>query len=169
MGEPKLTQHPISRRTAILTLVAAPAPLWAAPCRPVKVLFVCPAGTVKSPIAREMLRRSAAARSLPVGVRSRGLVPEDHVSPQLAGRLRADRIDAATEPALALTPDDLADADLVIAFDAAAEAPLLRKARGWRTPSWNADYDAAKADMEARLATLLEELARRAACDEGPG
>jgi len=156
---------PLSRRTFTLTLLAAPTQLAAGPCAPVKVLFVCPAGTVKSPIAREMLKRAAAARSLSVDVRARGLAPADHVSPELAARLKAERFDLRAEHAVALTPRDVAAADMVIAFDAAADSPLLKSARAWRTPSWNSDYEAAKADMNIRMIVLVEELmARRTGC-----
>jgi hypothetical protein len=54
-----------SRRTVLAGLLAAPAaPAAASPCRPVKVLFVCPMGTVKSAIAREQFRRMANRRGL---------------------------------------------------------------------------------------------------------
>jgi protein-tyrosine-phosphatase len=148
---------PLSRRKLVLALLLVPTPLTAAPCRP-KVLFVCPAGTVKSPIAREMLKQAAAARGVAVDVRSRGLTPEDHVSEALAARLRADGLNPAAEPALPLTREDVAVADVVVAFDAAAQSPLLPGARAWRTPSWNSDYTAAKADMAARVDALLTEL-----------
>lgn len=150
---------PFRRRLlAALPLLASPTLAHAA-CRPPVVLFVCPAGTVKSPIAREELRRRARAAGLAVDVRSRAVAPEDHVSPQLAQRLKADGIDTGREPPRAVTAADVTGADLVIAFDGAAEAPVLKGARAWRTPSWNADYDAAKADLDGRLGALVTELA----------
>jgi protein-tyrosine-phosphatase len=142
--------------TLPLMLAAAPA---AAACRPPVVLFVCPAGTVKSAIAREALKRRAAAKGLELDVHSRGIAPEDHVSPELARRLRADGIDPAAEPARTVTAADVARADVVVAFDAAAEAPVMKGSRAWVTPSWNADYDAAKADLDRRLDGLVAELA----------
>lgn len=149
---------PNRRLVLALPLILAAAPATAA-CRPQVVLFVCPAGTVKSAIAREALKQRAAATGLAVDVRSRGIAPEDHVSPRLAQRLRADGIDPAAEPALAVTPADVAGADVVVAFDAAAEAPVLKGSRAWVTPSWNADYDAARADLGRRLDGLVAELA----------
>jgi len=143
--------------TLPLMLAAAPA---AATCRRPIVLFVCPAGTVKSAIARETLKRRAAATGLALDVHSRGIAPEDHVSPDLAQRLRADGIDPAAEPVLAVTATDVARADVVVAFDGAAEAPVMKGARAWVTPSWNADYDTAKADLDRRLDGLVAELAR---------
>jgi protein-tyrosine-phosphatase len=151
--------RPDRRLLLILPLVFAAAPATAA-CRPQVVLFVCPAGTVKSAIAREALKRRAATAGLAIDVRSRGIAPEDHVSPALAQRLRADGINPAAEPALAVTAADVARADMVVAFDAAAEAPVMKGARAWATPSWNADYDTAKADLDRRLDGLVAELAR---------
>ncbi|WP_331083973.1 hypothetical protein [Phenylobacterium sp.] len=154
--------RPNRRLLLVLPLLAAPLASRAAPCRPPVVLFVCPAGTVKSAIARETLKRRASAEGLRLDVRSRGLTPEDHVSPTLATRLRADGIDPAAEPPRALAPADVAAADLVVAFDDAAAAPALKSARTWRTPSWNTDYDAAKADLAARMDGLFAELRARA-------
>ena len=66
-----------SRRTAILAgsafLVAATGPSRRAP----HVLFVCLHGTVKSPIARELMRARARERGIAVEVRSRGIEPEE--------------------------------------------------------------------------------------------
>ena len=160
-----LSHTSLSRRSITLALLAWPTTAFAAACPPAKVLFVCPAGTVKSAIAREVLRSRAQAAGLAVEVTSRGLSPEDHVSPTLAANLRADGLDPGREPALALAPADVARADIVIAFDDAASSPLLRSARSWRTPSWNADYGAARTDLSARMDTLVAELrARSEAC-----
>jgi protein-tyrosine-phosphatase len=152
-------------RRAILAgvgLALAGGPAKAA-CRPVRVLFVCPAGSVKSAIAREVLKRRAAQEGVSVVVASRGLRLEDHVTPALAANLRGDGIDPTAEPLRALTPADVAQADILVAFDEASEAPLLRSAQAWKTPSWNADYAAAKADLEARLTVLLKQIRARAA------
>lgn len=159
---------PISRRILILGAVAAPTlPFSAyADCGATKVLFVCPAGTVKSAIAREALRKAAHDSSIPLVVQSRGISPEDHVSPVLAARLKADGLNPAAEPALRFAAADALQSDIVIAFDEAASAPGLEQARAWTTPSWSGDYDRAKADLKTRLDLLLAELAqRRANCD----
>jgi protein-tyrosine-phosphatase len=150
------------RRSVVLALTAAPVTALAAPCPPTRVLFVCPAGTVKSPIAREFLKTKAGSLGLDLDVRSRGVAVEHHVSDALAARLKADHIDPAAQPARALAAMDVEEADIVVAFDAAADDPRLSRARAWRTPSWNDDYDAAKADMLTRIGALTEELARRA-------
>jgi protein-tyrosine-phosphatase len=153
---------PLARRSFIFGIGLALAAAGAkAGCPPVRVLFVCSAGSVKSAIARETFRRRAADQGVVVSVSSRGLHPEDHISPALAADLRRDGVDPRAEPLRALTPADIAQADLVIAFDEAAEAPLLHAARVWKTPSWNTDYAAAKADLDGRLALLLMEVRTR--------
>jgi len=140
---------------------ATPGIVFAKPCPPPTVLFVCPAGTVKSAIAREMFKRRAIERSASVQVLSRGVHPEDHVSPLLKSRLAQDGLDPGAESAQALTPDDARRADIVIAFDEAASAPGVEHARVWDIPSWNDHYDAAKAALEPRIEALLDELAKQ--------
>jgi len=149
-----------TRRTATLGLLLTPAFAHAqpAPCAPPNVLFVCPAGTVKSAIARETLKRRAAELGVPVRVSSRGVHVEDHVSPGLAANLKADGLDPAREPALPLAGTDLGAADIVIAFDEAAQVPELKGARSWDTPSWNSDYAGARAALAAHVDRLLAEL-----------
>lgn len=154
---------PLSRRLLLGAALFAGfgSAALAAPCLPPRVLLVCPAGTVKSAIAREVLRRRARSRGIAIIAVSRGVHPEDHVSPALAQRLRADGLDPTAEPVHAFAPTDLSGADVVIAFDEAAELPALRGARVWATPSWNTDYDAAKAALTPQVDALLGELAER--------
>lgn len=130
----------------------------AAPCPPPKVLFVCPAGTVKSAIARETLRRRARERRIAIQVSSEGLHPQDHVSPALAANLASDGIDPKSDPLRPLSVADVKAADVVIAFDEAAQAPELAGARVWTTPSWNDDYAQAKAALAPQVEALLDEL-----------
>jgi protein-tyrosine-phosphatase len=146
---------------AILFAAPAVAAHGANPCPAPRVLFVCPAGTVKSAIARETLKRRAAAAGLAVTVRSRGIHVEDHVSPALAANLKAGGIDPAAEPARALSPTDIAEADLVIAFDEASDAPGMSRARTWDIPSWNSDYAGASRALSRHIDALMAELAVR--------
>lgn len=141
-----------------VALVTRPAN---AVCPPTRVLFVCQAGSVKSAIARETLKQLAARNHLPVTVSSRGLSPEDHVSPTLVANLQVDGINPASEPIRALADADITRADIVIAFDEAANAPILSAARAWKTPSWNTDYAEARADLNQRLGLLMTELRER--------
>ena len=89
------------------------------PCvaAPAKVLFICQAGTVKSPVARELFRRRATERGVSVEVQSRGIAPEEHMTDRLLAAARADGINPRREPARALTPKDLRAADVVIYFN----------------------------------------------------
>jgi protein-tyrosine-phosphatase len=152
----------LSRRIVIAAAVALAAPdLAQAACAPPAVLFVCPYGTVKSAIARETLKQRAAQAGLAVTVRSRGVAVQDHVSPQLAAKLKADGLDPAREAARKLDVDDLTPGQIVIAFDEAAQDPRLAGARVWDIPSWNESYDAAKAALSAHMTALLAELEAR--------
>ena len=94
-------------------------------------------------------------------VQSRGVTPEDHISPGLAARLRADGIDPTAEPLRRLEPGDAVHADIVIAFDEAAQAPGLEQARAWDIPSWNSQYDGARAALAPKIEALLDEVAVR--------
>lgn len=152
----------VTRRTAVLGVLLLARPATAAqpkPCSPPRVLFVCPAGSVKSAIAREVLKGQAIRRGLVVDVQSRGVTPEDHVSPGLAARLRTDGINPAAEPLRRLEPGDVVRADIVVAFDEAAQAPGLGRAKVWDIPSWNGQYDAARAALAPRIDALLDDLA----------
>jgi len=158
----KPTLSPSRRSVALgVLLLAGRARAETPPCATPTVLFVCPAGTVKSAIARETLKRRAAQAGVAVRVVSRGVHPEDHVSPALKASLQADGIDPRAEPVKALVPEDVARADIVIAFDEAAQAPGLQTARTWEIPSWNSQYPEAKAALGARIDGLLAELRTR--------
>jgi arsenate reductase (thioredoxin) len=152
----------LSRRTAILSvaalLVAAKAPGKRAP----RVLFVCLHGTVKSPIARELLRGQAWVRGFAIKVQSRGIEPEEGASPEVAAALVRDGIAVKHDPLRALTPVDTAWADVVVFFDPLPFAPGSKDLRDWRdTPSVNQHYAEALALMRSRIAALLDELAQR--------
>jgi len=157
------SQFHLSRRSVglALALFAGSARAAVGPCPIPRVLFVCPAGTVKSAIAREMLKRGAADKGIAVQARSRGVHPEDHLTPELAARLAADGLDPRAEPAVRFSPRDTAAADIVIAFDEAAQAPGLEGARVWDIPSFTGDYARAMPALAGRIRALLDELAAR--------
>jgi protein-tyrosine-phosphatase len=136
------------------------------PCAVTRVLFVCPLGVVKSAIAREELRRITKARGLSVQVQSRGVEPpkdhpENDISPALATHLREENIDPFADPLRRLSPGDVRQADITIAFDEAAAAPGLEQARAWKSPSWNNQYLDAKAALSQNMQALADELAAR--------
>lgn len=149
----------LNRRLVLAGLVFGPQSAAAQPqSRPQRILFVCPAGTVKSAIAREILKSRAQELGLVIEVRSRGVVPEDHVSTGLAARLKADEIDVAAQPLTALSADDIAWADRVIGFDSALQAPGMAHAEAWEIPSWNEAYDQAKAALIPHIEVLINSL-----------
>lgn len=145
-----------------LAILAVPRPALAEKaCWTPRVLFVCPMGSVKSAIAREMLRREAKARGLTWEVHSRGVDPVVDISPGLAVHLRQAGIDPLADPLRKFSKADPKYADITIAFDEAAAAPGLEQARKWHSPSWNDDYANAKAVMDARIPVLADEIAKR--------
>ena len=149
----------ISRRVALALGALLFGRTAARASKPVTVLFVCQGGTVKSPIAREHFRRLAAAREVSVNAVSRGITPEDHMTPPLAVALRADRIDVTREPVLALTAADLAGADVIVVFNPLPASLGTWRVRDWSDmPSMNENYAAARAVLVPRLEALLNEL-----------
>jgi len=126
-----------------------------------RILLVCQFGTVKSPIARELLKRRAAERHVVVQVAARGITPQQHITPELIDRLAREGINPAAEPLTKLGPQDIAAADLVIAFDRLPTEYHPRALEDWSDlPSMLKDYDHARAMLDARIATLLDHLAR---------
>jgi protein-tyrosine-phosphatase len=129
-----------------------------------QILLVCQFGTVKSPIARELLKRRAAERHIPLRISARGITPQQHITPELLGRLAKDGINPAAEPLRKLGKKDIAAADLVIAFDRLPTEYRPRRLEDWSDlPSMLNDYDHARADLDARIDGLLSRLSRRQA------
>jgi hypothetical protein len=124
------------------------------------VLLVCQYGSVKSAIARELLRRRAAERGIQLAVQSRGLTPEAHMSPLLQSQVEADGLEPAADPLRALATDDLQKADLVVYFDRPPQGFPQAPYRDWTSVgSLNADYARSKADILRRIDALLDEIA----------
>lgn len=161
-GSP-ISSHLLSRRAALFVaacLVAGCASV-ARPVAPARVLFVCQYGTVKSAIAREQFRRLAAARGLSVRVDSRGISPEDHISPALAAAVEGDGLDIRSTPVRTLAARDLSEADVIVVFDALPERFGSWPVRDWSDlPSMNADYAVARDVLVRRIGMLLDEIER---------
>jgi predicted protein tyrosine phosphatase len=148
----------ISRRLA-LALAALLFGKAAAPRAPVNVLFVCQAGTVKSPVAREHFRRLAKAGGTNAQAQSRGITPEDHMTPKLAAALKADGINVDADPVLPLTVADLKAADVIVVFNALPAQLGTWKVRNWSDlPSMNENYAVARAILLPRLEALSSEI-----------
>jgi len=123
--------------------------------------LVCQFGTVKSPIARELLKRRAAQRHFQLEVAARGITPEQHITPDLLGRLTEDGINPAAEPLMKLSPQDVAAADLVISFDKLPPEYRPRELEDWSDlPSMVNDYARARSVLDARIDRLLDRLSK---------
>ncbi|MFC0587838.1 hypothetical protein ACFFF7_00260 [Novosphingobium aquiterrae] len=159
------TLFSLTRRAVAIGGLAALAGCVTAPrrTRAPLVLFVCEHGTVKSPIAREHLRRIAAQRGQRVRTMSRGINPSDDVSPKLAAALAQDGIDPRREPLLRLTMADLAAADVVVTFQAlpsAFDRSRIQDLRDWSDiPGMNDDYWLARGRLMPRIEALLDDVA----------
>ena len=153
----------ISRRW-LLALAALAFGTGAAPRnRPLNVLFVCEAGTVKSPIAREHMRRLVQERGAMINVQSRGIAPENHMTPELSAALAADGIDVTREPVRKIAFADLQAADVIVIFNPLPASLGVWPVRDWTdVPSMNQDYVAARAILIPRLESLIADLARNA-------
>lgn len=153
-----------SRRGVLIagTLAAAGAFAKSPKNEPPRVLFVCKYGTTKSAIAREMFRQRAQARGIATVAFSRGLMLEDHISPPLRERLTAAGIDPAKDKPRVLRPKDWKKADIVVVFDPLPADTKPSDVRDWTDmPSMNQEYDKAKALMDQRIDSLLDEIAKR--------
>lgn len=143
----------------LLTGLIASGGLAQSPAKPPRILFVCQAGTAKSAIAREIFKQRAKERGILVDVFSRGIVVEDHVSPQLKANLRADGINTNAEPATQLAPADWAAADILVNFNPLPVSVKHDDVRDWSDlPSVNDDYANARTILEQRIDTLLTEI-----------
>ena len=140
---------------ASAAFVASPA--TAQPSAP-KVLLVCQYGSVKSAIARELLRRRSSERHVALAITSRGITPEEHLPEDLRTRLIAEGIDPKSEPLRKLAQSDLDGADIVILFDPLPKGLHAPNARDWSSvPSMMAHYPEARADLDRRIDALLDE------------
>ena len=146
----------------LATLAAALTPMTAvgADERPRSVLFVCQFGTVKSPVARELMKRSAAARGLRLSVAARGITPGQHLTKEVGARLRRDGVDPTAEPLRQLTAADLNGADMVISFDPLPAGMPNAKVRYWDVPPMLVQYSASKSAMQRKIDALADEIER---------
>lgn len=144
---------------AALAGLAIPASLIASAKAP-RVLFICQFGSVKSAIARELLKRWTAERGVKVIVSSRGITPEPHLHPSVRDQLRAEGVDPEREPLKKLVRADLKSADIVIIFNRLPSAMRSADVRDWTVvPSINDNYLDARADLDRRIDNLIDEIA----------
>lgn len=165
-----LSEIGIARRTLLVGLMlacvpgtasAADAPSGSRKWRPT-VLFVCQFGTAKSAVAREVFRRRAAERGIDAIAFSRGITPEQHVSPALRQQLVADGLETTRDGLHKLETSDLAVADIVVVFSPLPKGMWVAHVRDWSAlPSMNDAYPLARADLRRRVDALLDTIAQR--------
>lgn len=152
-----------TRRAVLLggCFVICESSAWASPPTVPRILFVCQYGSVKSPIAREMLRLRARAREVVVSTFSRGITPEAHLPPAIAARLLAKGIDPAREGLHRLTPGDLQAADVTVLFNPLPGNMHAARSLDWTSvPSVLNAFPAALGEIERRVDLLLDLIAR---------
>ena len=121
-----------------------------------RILFVCQFGSVKSAIARELLRRRAKQAHVGLEVASRGITPEEHLPALIKDKLLLDHIDPAAEPLRQVRQADLDAADRVIAFDKLPPTLHAPKAEDWTdVPSILNDYESARTELDRRIESLV--------------
>lgn len=153
----------LDRRNAIVGLAAFLAwPAAAAAARKPRILFVCQSGTVKSPIARELLKRRALERGIPLIVESRGITPKRKLPPELRQTLASEGLQVEGQPLRRLEKADVRRADIVINFDRLPEGYRPRRQQDWSDlASMLLQYPVAKADLDRRIEALLDQLSPR--------
>jgi arsenate reductase (thioredoxin) len=124
------------------------------------VVFVCPHGAAKSVLAGSYFNRLAAQLGLEVRAIARGTDPDAEVSE----RVRQDVGSAlCAERPVKLTPTDVANADLVVAFDLAESDLGTVPDRSWDAlPALSADFELGRAAILGRVVALIAELKDRA-------
>jgi hypothetical protein len=154
----------VDRRAFVASLGATLSmPLVAAPLTPSapRILFVCQFGTVKSAIARELLKRRAAERHVTLAVTSRGITPEKHLPAAIKNKLQREHIDPAAQPLRKLSQADLDAADRVIIFDKLPAGLRAGAIEDWTDlPSIVNDYAEARAALDRRIDALVTREAR---------
>ena len=124
------------------------------------VVFVCPHGAAKSVLAGSYFNRFAAQLGLAVRATARGTEPDAEISE----RVRED-VGAAlcVDHPTRLTAADVANADLVVAFDLAEPELGVSPDRAWNAlPALSGDFELGRAAILGRVVALVAELKDRA-------
>jgi arsenate reductase (thioredoxin) len=128
------------------------------------VLFMCPHGAAKSVLASAYFQRMAKERGLNVEVKSAGTDPDRHVSPAVAGHLKANGYRVPIAKPRRANADDMAAADVVISIG--CDLKDLPTPRGtlvaWDdVPSPSEDFARADEKIRERVVALIDELVRK--------
>ena len=129
--------------------------------KPVKmVLFVCPHGAAKSVLAGSYFNRFAAELGLEARAIARGTEPDAEIS----DRVRHDVGSGwCVAPPMGLTAADVANSDLLVAFDLAEPDLGVSPDRSWDAlPALSADFELGRAAILGRVVALVAELKARA-------
>jgi arsenate reductase (thioredoxin) len=120
------------------------------------VLFVCPHGAAKSVLAGSYFNHMATQVALDVRAVARGTEPDAEVSE----RVREDVGPAlCTDRPVQLTAEDVAEADLVVAFDLGEPELGITPDRTWNSlPALSADFQLGRAAILGRVMALIAEL-----------
>jgi protein-tyrosine-phosphatase len=120
------------------------------------VVFVCPHGAAKSVLAGSYFNHYATQLGLDARAVARGTEPDDEISE----RVRQDVGSAlCAETPTRLTAEDVASADLVIAFDLAEPDLGVAPDRTWNAlPALSADFELGRAAILGRVVALIAEL-----------
>lgn len=127
------------------------------------ILFVCPHGAAKSVIAAAYFRREATLRGMHVDAASGGTEPDAFVPPTVVEALRAEGIDVAGYRPRHVTREELAAADRVVSLGCDLDGlitPGMAIERWDDLPLVSEDVDVARAAIQHRVVTLLDEMGR---------
>jgi protein-tyrosine-phosphatase len=127
-----------------------------------RVLFVCQHGAAKSVLAAMQFRRLAARRGLRAEATFAGTEPDPEIAPRVVQALLAEGVDVRGLRPRPLTAEDVASAARIVTFgcDLGPSAPPGAVDRWDDVPAVSEGYEAARQAIDARVALLVEELAR---------
>jgi arsenate reductase (thioredoxin) len=124
------------------------------------VLFVCLHGAAKSVIAATHFRRLAERRGLRVAATFAGTEPDAEIAPRVVEELLAEGIDVQGLCPRLVSSDDIASASRIVTFscDLPAPGPTVPVDRWDDVPAVSDGYEAARDDIDARVARLVDEV-----------
>ena len=128
-----------------------------------KVAFVCLHGSAKSLIAAEYFNGLAHARKLPLRATTSGPEPDVEVPGNVIEGLRRHGIEVGRYRPTLVSPEGLADADLIVSFacDGGRRlAPGKPEERWDECPAVSDNFDVAWDFITARVDVLMTRLAR---------
>jgi arsenate reductase len=124
------------------------------------VVFVCPHGAAKSVLAGSYFNRFAAELGLEARATARGTDPDTEISDSV----RQDVGSAlCVQQPIRLSAADVANADLLVAFDLAETELGASPDRTWNAlPALSADFELGRAAILGRVVALVAELKAQA-------